>query len=92
MPWCEPCERYYNPNALAADGSCPSCGRDVAAQEADPGDDTPAAMAHEHRAEALDADGKQAKVPWHFWLLLVAVIGYLGWRAVEGIVWLIGQL
>jgi hypothetical protein len=25
MPWCEPCGRFYNPNSLHEDGSCPSC-------------------------------------------------------------------
>ncbi len=30
MPWCETCDRFYNPNTLEADGSCPTCGRLVA--------------------------------------------------------------
>ncbi len=91
MPWCEPCERYYTPNALAADGSCPSCGRPVAAHAPDEADDAPShGMAHETRAEALGADGRQAKVPWHFWLLLAAVVGYLAWRAIQGVGWLTG--
>jgi len=38
-------------------------------------------------AEPSEADG-EAKVPWHFWLLVVALALYLGWRAVEGIIWL----
>lgn len=29
MPWCEPCDRFYNPNTLTAQGSCPECGEDV---------------------------------------------------------------
>lgn len=24
MPYCEPCDRYYNPNTLDADGDCPA--------------------------------------------------------------------
>jgi uncharacterized paraquat-inducible protein A len=28
-----------------------------------------------------------AKVPWHFWLLVAAVVLYLGWRAVQGLAW-----
>ena len=31
MPWCDTCDRFYNPNSLQADGSCPTCGRVVAA-------------------------------------------------------------
>jgi hypothetical protein len=29
MPWCETCSRFFNPNSLATDGTCPSCGRAV---------------------------------------------------------------
>ncbi|MEO1064477.1 MAG: hypothetical protein AAFZ07_23910 [Actinomycetota bacterium] len=34
----------------------------------------------------------QAKIPWHFWLLLIAATAYLGWRAIDGVFWLIGQM
>lgn len=27
--------------------------------------------------------------PWHFWLVVVMATVYLGWRAVEGVVWLV---
>ncbi len=41
MPWCETCDRFYNPNSLEVDGSCPTCGRVVgepsAADEDQPG-------------------------------------------------------
>ena len=29
MPHCDTCERFYNPNSLQPDGSCPVCGRPV---------------------------------------------------------------
>lgn len=29
MPWCETCSRFYNPNSLEPDGTCPQCGREV---------------------------------------------------------------
>ncbi len=37
MPWCDTCDRFYNPNSLQPDGTCPTCGRGVAepAQVAD---------------------------------------------------------
>ena len=38
-------------------------------------------------AESVDAG--VAKAPWHFKLLLVAVIAYLGLRAWQGIVWVV---
>ncbi len=31
----------------------------------------------------------QPKVPWHFWILIVALGIYLSWRAFQGIEWLI---
>ena len=41
VPWCEPCERFWNPASVSADGACPTCG---AAVEARP--DSDAAAAH----------------------------------------------
>ncbi len=29
--------------------------------------------------------------PWHFWLMVVALVAYLGWRLLEGIGWVIGR-
>ncbi len=35
-------------------------------------------------------DGDEdTKVPWHFWVLVVALVVYLGWRLVQTIIWLI---
>lgn len=34
----------------------------------------------------------EASVPWHFKLLLVAVVLYLGFRAWQGVVWLFDRL
>jgi hypothetical protein len=31
-------------------------------------------------------------VPWHFKLLLVAVVAYLGLRAYQGVIWLLQHL
>lgn len=32
------------------------------------------------------------RVPWHFKLLLLATVVYLGWRLVQGIVWVVHHL
>jgi hypothetical protein len=32
------------------------------------------------------------KAPWHFWLMVVALVGYLGWRLVEGIIWVVEHI
>jgi len=30
VPHCDTCERFYNPNTLRPDGTCPTCGRPLA--------------------------------------------------------------
>ena len=67
MPWCENCQRHYNPKSLAPDGTCMTCGAFIA-DEADQKDDE--------------------RAPWHFWLLVGALVIYLGWRLIQLIVWL----
>jgi hypothetical protein len=68
MPWCEPCGRFFNPNTLQEDGSCPTCGTELAKPKAPP------------------------KVPWHFWVLVLGIVVYLGWRTVQGVMWVTGHL
>ena len=65
MPWCEDCNRFWNPPSMGAGGECPTCGRVL--------------------AQATGA-------PWHFKLLVVAVVLYLGYRAWQGVDWLVGRL
>lgn len=33
VPWCDTCDRFYNPNTLRPDGTCPACGRTVSSTE-----------------------------------------------------------
>ncbi len=70
MPWCETCDRYYNPSSIAPDGTCTKCGVFIA--------DT---------TEDEDDDG--GKIPWHFWVLVVALVIYLGWRFIQLIGWIL---
>jgi hypothetical protein len=97
MPWCEPCEAFYNPNTLRADGSCPRCG----AQVGDPaavvtdtghrrGDEVPPERPATGSADPdeFDDDELVAKVPWHFWVGVVAMVVYLGWRFLQGLIWM----
>ena len=72
MPFCETCDRFYNPNTLRPDGSCPTCGRQVGASSG--------------------AVAEPPGAPWHFKLLLLAVVLYLGWRLVQGLVWVAEHL
>ena len=34
---------------------------------------------------------KPVRAPWHFWVLVVAVTVYLGWRLLQGVGWLAGR-
>ena len=36
--------------------------------------------------------GEPVKTPWHFKLLLVAVVLYLGYRAYQGVVWVVHKI
>ena len=79
MPWCEECAKYYAPTAMNADGTCPSCGRSVEAQQP-----ITAKNLDLHRlASGADVDPDDVKAPWHFKLLMVLLGLYLGWRVVE---------
>jgi len=33
MPWCDTCDRFWTPTSMVSDGSCPSCGRQLATAE-----------------------------------------------------------
>ncbi len=64
MPWCEECSKYWTPNSMNDDGTCPSCDRVI-----------------EEPTPAGETNGE--KTPWHFKLMVVALVVYLGWRFVE---------
>lgn len=53
---------------------------------------SPGEPVHSGRPQGSEGDQPQqrrAGAPWHFWLVVVMATVYLGWRAVEGVVWLI---
>ena len=80
MPWCEDCAKYHAPSAMSADGTCPTCGRRLEAP----------ALAEKVTAKNLDlkklaagddpSAGDDEGAPWHFKLLMVLMVLYLGWR------------
>ncbi len=80
MPWCEPCAKYFAPSALTTSGDCPSCGSQALLS-----DNTKKVTAKNLDLRALAASGGQGaeKVPWHFKLLVVLLVIYLGWRIVS---------
>ncbi len=67
MPWCDDCAKYWAPSAMTPEGTCPTCGRDL---------DVPTTPSD-------GADEEEEKAPWHFKLLVVALVVYLGWRFFE---------
>jgi hypothetical protein len=78
VPWCATCDRFLSPPTVRADGTCPTCGR---------------AVDGEHTHGSVPTTGeRRASLPWHLWLLAVAVAVYLGFRAWQGIEWIIQQL
>ena len=98
MPFCETCARHWTPPSLRADGTCPTCGAQVGSS--DPAATTGAGTGTEARSaaapsaplsEAAPSSGCEVrnKVPWHFTLLLIALVLYLGFRAYQGIAWLV---
>lgn len=91
MPWCDPCERFFNPNTLTAQGCCPKCGLELG--DVKSGVETKTLIEPEQRlgsdesaAGDSDAPSQKAKVPWHFKLLVAAAGGYVGWRIVQLVV------
>jgi hypothetical protein len=84
VPWCDACDRFLSPSTVTVDGTCPSCGRVVDAGHAHPPKpDVPDAAAD-------DEEEDLPPIPWHLWLLLAALAVYLGYRAMQGIEWLLG--
>ncbi len=67
---------------MQADGTCPFCKQIV--------DYTRNAkvVAARERGEEIEAE---VAVPWHLKLLLASSAVYLGWRAVQGVEWIIGR-
>ena len=72
MPWCEDCEKYWAPSSMNDDGSCPRCGANL---------DEPAIAAAHAASDGTAADDE--RTPWHFKVMIAALVAYLGWRFVE---------
>ena len=82
MAWCPACSRYLTPTSMRSDGTCPFCQQVV---------DYKRNLRATNAAERGEELADDVPVPWHLKLLLAAAALYLGWRAVQGIDWLIGR-
>jgi hypothetical protein len=83
---------------VATDGTCPACGRPVDPGHAHaPGAATGAPAPSEAAGAGPAApddpthDEPLPPVPWHLKLLAGSVALYLGYRAYQGIEWVIGR-
>jgi len=88
VPWCDECAKFWSPATLR-EGACPTCGAPLArqAQSVRPGgQDQPSAPPGHPSGDG--ADDEHVKAPWHFKLLLVGLVVYLGYRAWQGVDWL----
>ena len=74
MPWCVSCNKFLTPSTVRPDATCPKCG-EVVEKGLIPGMTRP-------------ADEERVGVPWHLKLLMLASALYLGFRALQGIEWL----
>lgn len=74
MPWCDDCARFWNPSSMGEAGTCPTCGRKIATST----DEAPSV-----------ATDQRPVAPWHFKLLMVALTIYLGYRAFQGVEWVV---
>jgi len=59
---------------MKADGSCPACGKPIDASPRLTSRDAPTLR------ELSEMSGEKA--PWHFKLLVAALVLYLGWRII----------
>lgn len=71
--FCESCNKWREPNTVMPDGSCPRCGTVI---------DAGAPTSEQVQAQAAQVN---AKIPWHFWLMVAATALYLGWRVIQGV-------
>jgi hypothetical protein len=98
VPWCDACDRFLSPSTVKVDGTCPSCGRVVEpghAHALHEGDDAASpSTTTAHRGHTADHDDEEdlPPIPWHLWLLAAALAVYLGYRAMQGIEWLVGVI
>lgn len=67
---------------------CADCDRFYNPNTLSAGGDCPGG----HHVADPHAGEPAAEVPWHFKLMVVLVVLYLGWRLVEGVAWVADRL
>lgn len=82
-----------NPHRLERVRKGRGSSADAAAVRAERRSETGGAKTEDGRsAPTVGADQGDERTPWHFKVLLVALIIYLGWRLIQGILWVAHKL
>jgi len=100
VPWCTECDRFLSPSSVTVAGDCPRCGSPVdpgraraATTPTGPTTSTSSATSEGDATADGAADAEWVPdldpIPWHLKLLAGAVAVYLGWRAFQGIEWIV---
>jgi hypothetical protein len=87
VPYCDSCDRHWTPTSMRPEGTCPTCGRALELTRPLP----TKAAAEPGADEAIPRTGS-GKAPWHFKVLLLVLVVYLAWRAVQGVEWVAHHL
>jgi hypothetical protein len=69
---------------------CEDCARFYNPNTLDEAGDCP--EGHHVAEPPSDEPEKSPGAPWHFWVLVIAISIYLGWRLIQGIVWVFEHL
>jgi hypothetical protein len=68
---------------------CDTCDTYLAPNTVDPDGTCPTCH---NKVDAADMGNEPPqRAPWHFWVMVVALVLYLGWRLAEGALWVIGR-
>ncbi len=71
---------------------CDTCDVYLAPNAVDAGGTCPTCGHTVDTADRIQAETINEAVPWHFWIVVAAVVAYLGWRLIEGVGWLVQRL
>ena len=70
---------------------CDHCDTYLAPNALSSSGDCPTCERPVDTADLKTATQPLERPPWHFWLMVVALVAYLGWRLIQAFGWAIGQ-
>ena len=77
MPFCHGCGAFFDVDKVPESKICPVCGKEIGAR--------PDSLTKTAEGASDGDHAAPTGIPWHFWLLLVAAVVYLAWRAIQGV-------